>query len=440
MQSLARHNRRHMTTSSQLRWASAPCWIVPRPLVLWLALAVILVAGHGVAQADRYRLDTGDILRVTVYGEDGYPLEVSVDDTGGITLPLLGEVEARGRTAGDLAAAIEEAFRAREILRNPFVQIAVQEYRPFFISGAVARPGAYPYKPRMTVRHAIAIAGGFKAISVGDKAPALTIADLKSDRTGYVIELFRHETLLKRLEAELAGRDSFGLPGEIPTDLPPELIEQIVANEESQMAARKAKYQQEVQNLEAVVTEAEQKARSVALARGKTEMVASDQLKELEGARSLRGKGLMTKSDLLGAERAYNTYLANLAQMDVQASKEQQDLFGRQRELEGLHSTRRIDIISQIQETQIAAAKARNRIRYISDQLAFISTYGEHRSLEELSGSLKIVIHSPTNGDAPAREADEDTPVEAGDIVDINVLADSAFYGIETSGQPRLQY
>jgi polysaccharide biosynthesis/export protein len=107
-----------------------------------------------------YRLDAGDKLRVVVYGQEGLTNTYAIDAGGTITMPLIGQVPARGRTQAALAAEIGARLR-RGYIREPSVAVEIETYRPFFILGEVAAPGQYPYVPNMTVESAIAIAGGF---------------------------------------------------------------------------------------------------------------------------------------------------------------------------------------------------------------------------------------------------------------------------------------
>src|SRR5947207_1593642 len=107
-----------------------------------------------------YRLDAGDKLRVVVFGQEGLTNTYAIDAGGSITMPLIGAVPARGRTPAGLASAITVKLR-NGFIREPSVAVEIETYRPFFILGAVAAPGQYPYVPNMTVESAVAIAGGF---------------------------------------------------------------------------------------------------------------------------------------------------------------------------------------------------------------------------------------------------------------------------------------
>ena len=107
-----------------------------------------------------YALDTGDKLRIVVFGQEGLSNSYFVDAAGQVTIPLIGAVTARGLTTQALARAVGAKLRAG-FIRDPHVAIEVETYRPFFILGEVTQPGQYPYVPNMTVETAVAIAGGF---------------------------------------------------------------------------------------------------------------------------------------------------------------------------------------------------------------------------------------------------------------------------------------
>jgi len=111
-------------------------------------------------EANSYALDSGDKLRVVVFGQDGLTASYSVDTSGNITLPLIGAVRARGVGTAGLQQAIAAKLR-NGFVREPHVAVEVEAYRPFFILGEVTLPGQYPYVPNMTVETAVAIAGGY---------------------------------------------------------------------------------------------------------------------------------------------------------------------------------------------------------------------------------------------------------------------------------------
>jgi polysaccharide export outer membrane protein len=133
-----------------------------------------------------YRLDAGDKLRVVVYGQDGLTNSYTIDAAGSITMPLIGQVAARGRSPAALAAEITAKLR-NGYIREPSVAVEIESYRPFFILGEVQAPGQYPYVPNMTVESAVAIAGGFSPRARRD---LVTVTHTDANGTGrYVVPL-----------------------------------------------------------------------------------------------------------------------------------------------------------------------------------------------------------------------------------------------------------
>ena len=107
-----------------------------------------------------YKLSSGDIIRVTVFGEPDLSIEETrLTDAGTFSYPFVGEVRAQGRTAAELERILVNALSG-DFLVDPRVSVSVLEYREFYISGEVKSPGGYKYQPGLNLRRAIALAGG----------------------------------------------------------------------------------------------------------------------------------------------------------------------------------------------------------------------------------------------------------------------------------------
>jgi protein involved in polysaccharide export with SLBB domain len=114
----------------------------------------------GNADTVDYRLGAGDRVRITVFGQQDLTGTYSIDGSGDLSFPLVGQIHAGGMTGSDLQQALA-AKLSPEYIKNPSINVEVLTYRPFYILGEVRTPGSYPYVFGMTVLHAIAIAGGF---------------------------------------------------------------------------------------------------------------------------------------------------------------------------------------------------------------------------------------------------------------------------------------
>ena len=117
-------------------------------------------SGDHVVPTETYTLDSGDQVRIIVFGQDNLSNVYSVDGSGAVAMPLIGPVRARGLTTFELSSEIARKL-ARKYVKDPKVTVEVATYRPFFILGEVNRPGQYPYVNAMTVEAAVAIAEGY---------------------------------------------------------------------------------------------------------------------------------------------------------------------------------------------------------------------------------------------------------------------------------------
>jgi protein involved in polysaccharide export with SLBB domain len=139
-----------------------PLWTLFLLLAIPALLSAPPVLSQEVVDDPSYTLNTGDHVQVTVFEEPDLSIDAVLDDTGAISFPLLGELVVRGLTPRDLESRITEGLRGRFLI-NPRVNVAILEYRPFFVRGEVTSPGSFPFKPGLTVEKAVSMAGGFTA-------------------------------------------------------------------------------------------------------------------------------------------------------------------------------------------------------------------------------------------------------------------------------------
>lgn len=108
----------------------------------------------------QYQLSSGDVIRINVFGEEGLSFEeLRLTDAGTFSFPFIGEVRAQGKTTGQIEQILIDKLKDGYLI-DPRVSVSVLEYREFFISGEVKEPGGYPFQPGLTLRRAVALAGG----------------------------------------------------------------------------------------------------------------------------------------------------------------------------------------------------------------------------------------------------------------------------------------
>src|SRR5262249_58275355 len=110
---------------------------------------------------------------------------------------LLPRKEFRRRT--------EQGHEYPVILAPNDVDIIIAEYRPVYLNGDVAKPGEQPYRPGLTVRQAIALAGGYDIMLFRMDNPFPEQSDIKSEYTSQWTEFAREQVHIARIQAELNG-------------------------------------------------------------------------------------------------------------------------------------------------------------------------------------------------------------------------------------------
>lgn len=138
---------------------------MPRRLALALTALVAVGCAHETtppplaAQAE-YLIGREDVITVDVWKDPALSARVPVRPDGKVSLPMIGDIDAEGRTASALKREITE--RLAPFVEQPVVSVMVSEINAqrFYVLGEVAHPGAFPVRGPITVIQALALAGG----------------------------------------------------------------------------------------------------------------------------------------------------------------------------------------------------------------------------------------------------------------------------------------
>jgi polysaccharide export outer membrane protein len=166
----------------------------------------------GVASVPDYEIGVDDILAINVWKEPDLCRTVPVRPDGKITMPLLGDLQAAGRTPLKLQQDIQQALTT--YVSVPAVTVTVQEVRSlkFNIVGQIVKPGSYSLSESTTVLDAIAQAGG---LSIYAKTNSIYVLRVRPD--GSSVQLpFHYKQVLKGTNlsqnVKLQARDTIVVP------------------------------------------------------------------------------------------------------------------------------------------------------------------------------------------------------------------------------------
>ena len=163
---------------------------------LWrsvLMMCAVLLAAPAWSAEDDYRMGTGDVARITVYGNPDLTTEARVGEDGGLTFPLIGAVKAAGQTPSAVEKDIATRLSKGGFIVEPNVNLNIVQYRGQQISvlGRVNRPGKHSLEKVSKITDALAIAGGI----VPDGADTITLVRTQDGKTEYreidVVALFK---------------------------------------------------------------------------------------------------------------------------------------------------------------------------------------------------------------------------------------------------------
>lgn len=158
---------------------------VPGLAALFLSLALVACATSGNAQSgpppadtsaavETYQIGVDDIVQVTVWRNPELGITVPVRPDGMISVPLVGDVKAGGRTPSEVASDLQGKLAA--YVRDPQVAVILTDLRSHEylsrvrVTGAVRQPISIPYRQGMTVLDAVLAAGGVTEFAASDRS------------------------------------------------------------------------------------------------------------------------------------------------------------------------------------------------------------------------------------------------------------------------------
>ncbi len=171
----------------------------PMIRVLFLLIFLFAKSSHVLLAADtsfeEYIIGPSDVLEIFVWKEPDFSREVLVRPDGRITLPLIDDVMAAGKTPLQLKEIIQK--KLQEYIDLPVVTVIVKgiESKYYYIIGEVAHPGGYLFNKPITILQALALAGGFSEWAKKDK---IMVIRSRSDGKRFFLYFNYEETIKGR--------------------------------------------------------------------------------------------------------------------------------------------------------------------------------------------------------------------------------------------------
>ena len=253
-----------------------------------LALAWALILPNA-ALGGAYTVQQGDSIEVSVSGLPELRHRTNVQPDGAISVPLLGALKVEGMTPAELRLEVQNQLagkvyrhynnEGREVLtvvEPEEVSAEIVDFRPIYITGDVARPGQQSFRPQMTVRQALALAGGPDDLRSRASKHARDPAAVRGEYDIARLDMGRAIARIARLEAQLGGKSEMA-PADLSTlGLPKEQVARMLQEEGDILTTTLADFHRERDFLKA----------SVAQASDRIAVVERQQAQEEEGSRA----------------------------------------------------------------------------------------------------------------------------------------------------------
>ena len=393
-----------------------------------LALALMLASG-GARADDPYHLLTGDVVAMSVAGFPDLTQKAEVQLDGSLNLPMVGEVRAAGRTLKDVRERIRSALanrlipvyasdgqeHLRAVMRDQ-VSAWIAEYRPVFVSGDVVRSGEFRYRPGMTVRQAVAAAGGVMATPVA--TPAANTAGLEADYKGAWIALATTEARIWRLRTELGEDIAFDPSGLPPAPQEATALDDILRVEKQLRQARALDHERERAFLERGIEQINQQAKVLKRqleVQKKTDLADAA---DLEKVTKLSDKGLITNTSMSDLRRA--ALISATMRLQTELNLMQLERRGTEvaRDLERLDDNRQVSLLSELQQAQVKRAAEDAKLNALVSRLQAAGV-----ALPEAAADGKITMNVMRAGAAGPIPALPDLELRPGDVVQVKLGA-----------------
>jgi polysaccharide export outer membrane protein len=384
------------------------------------ALAVTLVFGSALPARADYIPQRGDVLEVTVSRAPALNRRVLVNGDGKIALPFLGDVEAAELSLSDLRRRVGELLVAKNVVDRPDVTVSVAEYGPIYLDGDLAKPGEYRFRPEMTIRNAISLAGGLDT-SVGQSHPTTAqFAEAWGDYGSTAIEFARQKARAARLRAELNGAATFEVTDPADPSVETTVMVEIQDIENRQLQAERQAETREKAHLERMIGTARAELAALEQAEAQQSSMLDQQLSDATRSQDLLQKGVSTFARTEETQRALAQARTQLIEVRVRLAQAKKELQERLRNLETFDDDRRAKLLEGLRDAVAEAGKAEYRLEAARKRMS-----GRPEALSfAVSGAVpNVTIRRLVKGATVRIVADLDTKLQSGDSVEVVTTA-----------------
>ena len=389
--------QRHVT---KLRNNGLSRYYCPMIIFLLFNVLILIATMPTLADSGAYRLRAGDTIEISISGTSEMRQTFVLDLDGQISVPLVGVIKAEGSTIGEFRDKLQQIL-PRDIAVN------MVDYSPVYINGDVVKPGEQRFRPNMTVRQAVALAGGYEVMRYHLVDPIIQSADLGADYETLWTEQAREQARLARLKAELNNEDQLGAGPAESAPISNRLQNDIVNNESQQLALWHSNFDKEMASLTRAIKSATDQLAELVESRDKEIEGEAADAEELQRLSAFNKQGDVTSNRVVDARRAMllsSTRVLQTEERIIQITRERE---GYIRQIEKFRDEGRSAILKEIEDSQLRLAATNARIAATADKMVYTSTMRSQLPLSKLGGPSVTIIRGD-RGNRSKTEASEE--------------------------------
>lgn len=399
---------------------------IRKPLVV--AVAVLLL--HPGAALAQYLVAPGDTLEISIVSLPELRQRAQVNLEGQVSYPLLGSMSVAGLSLAEIQSKLKNELTNKSVRnRSPDgtervvyiypeeVSVVIAEYRPIYVNGDVSKPGELPYRPRMTVRQAVALAGGIDVLRFRTRDPNLEEVDLRAERDVLRTDFIQQQILVARLEAELSGQTEFAV-GEDQGSGDPVFDLQKAQGEHLKLAI--SDHNQEMKSLARALEQTQSQAGTLGRLQEQLTQSYQQQATEVARLRSSFERGLASVARIAEEQRALAFASERLLQTEAQLTLVKKDEEEQRRQLQKTEDQRRLKLMGDLQEARKKLSDTRMKVQAVDDKLVYVGSL-RSRLTSDVNSKPRFQIFRKGSNSWEGRDVNEDVELVPGDVIEVTL-------------------
>jgi polysaccharide export outer membrane protein len=390
---------------------------INRMVTAWTFTSLLLLStAASPAWADEpYKIASGDVLQITVYGDAGLSGTFPVSVDGTIGYPILGNIPVADHNISEVTGTISQALLQH--IPGLSVSVAVKEYAPVFVIGDVQKPGKYEYRPGMIALELFALSGGLKEATDRLDTAGTQLVSARQDYSDTSLQLFAQDVKRTRLEAELNDKSfAYVLDKDTGTDdlaarqgvidSEQKLFELRLAalhSQEEALKAQKQNYSEEISTLEEST-----KLRNEEISLLEQNVAASEKLV---------AQGLTAQSTMRDTQRQLSAMRRDALEFGSFLARAKQNENAVGQNLLALRELRSNDAAKELRDIDLDIIRLKKRLSFIVQTMAEIAASAQRANTREQAVKLVFTVVRDVNGQYLETELTEHDQIKAGDIL-----------------------